>query len=252
MTEETENDRMRRLVTDQYVRPLPKRFYKTVGVTSANEIVLDRRLVKTPLKAVLALPNRALADAVAAEWDTQKGSIDAASMHLTKLANTAIDRASAERANLIEELVRYANSDLVCYRAEGPPRLLARQDEIWDPIIDWAQRDLRALFKTTQGIVHVDQPPEALDAVRNRLEDCDPFALTAIHSLSTLLGTILISLKIRDKSISIDNAWVAAHLDEDFQIEDWGEDEELAKRRAARRIEYDATVKFLHLLSSSA
>lgn len=252
MTDETEDERMRRLVTDQYVRPLPKRFYKNVAVTAANQIELDGRAVKTPLKAPLILPTRALAEAVAEEWRAQVKVINPGVMPLTKLANTALDRAVSERHNMIEELVRYANDDLVCYRAEAPVSLVQRQQSVWDPVIVWAEQDLRVLFKTAQGIIHADQPPETLDAVRRRLERLDHFALTAIYNVATMLGTILITLKLNDISMTPDAAWAAAHLDEDFQIEEWGHDEEQAKRRAGRRAEFDATISFLQLISTAA
>jgi chaperone required for assembly of F1-ATPase len=151
---ETEDERLQRLSKGRAEKPLPKRFYKDVQVSKENRILLDGRSVKTPLKAVLQLPNRRLADAVAAEWTAQADVINPALMPLTKLANTAIDRATSERIHVVNEIVQYAASDLVLYRADKPEKLVSLQQQHWNPVLDWAQASLDAKFESTAGIVH--------------------------------------------------------------------------------------------------
>ncbi len=250
MTEETPDKRMRRLTQGNVDRPLPKRFYKEVGVGEGNTILLDGRAVKTPLKARLALPNAKLAEAVAAEWRAQEGVINPALMPLTKLANTAIDRAGPERAHVTGEVVAFAGTDLVCYRADEPERLITLQTKAWDPVLEWARARLDADFARTHGILHVKQPPEALDAVGRKIASLNAFELTAIHNLTTLTGSALLALMLHARAIKPEEAWEAAHVDEDYQISEWGEDFEAADRRARRKAEFDATVSFLALLGS--
>jgi chaperone required for assembly of F1-ATPase len=247
MTEETADQRMQRLATDRYERPLPKRFYKDVSVSHDLHILLDGRTVKTPLKSALRLPNPELAEAVAAEWRAQEKLINPARMPLTKLANTVIDRASAERNNIIKELTDYANADLVCYRATEPERLVDLQHQQWDPILAWIKAKLNVTFTTTKGITHRPQSSEALATFAAYLAELDPWQLTAHYDLSTLTGSALLSTLIIESGISPDDAWTAVHVDEDFQIETWGQDNEALARRKLRRQEFDATVKFATL-----
>jgi chaperone required for assembly of F1-ATPase len=227
---ETEDERYQRIVTERLVRPLPKRFYKTVTVNEAHGILLDGRTVQTPLKAVLALPNAALAEAVAEEWRAQKELINPILMPMTKLANTAIDRATAERAAVVKEIVDYAGSDLVCYWAATPPELVARQSLHWQPIVDWAGTALDAKFKIARGITHVPQSATAIAAVQRFVEAQDLWRLTALFLLTTLTGSTLLACKLLAGVMTADEAWVAAHVDEDYQIENWGLDWEAEQR----------------------
>jgi len=224
-----------------------RRFYKDVTVTDDFAIALDGRLVKTPLKQPLRLPNRAAADLVAQEWAAQGETIDPPAMIFTKLANTAIDRVAGERHRIIAEILDYAGSDLVCYRAEAPESLVQRQSARWTPVIDWARTALDAPFETRPGLVHRAQPPAALAAVERALASLNPFELAAFFTIMTLTGSALLALMLAHGAIEPDAAWVAAHIDEDFQIENWGEDSEAAARRAARHAEYLACCRFLEL-----
>jgi chaperone required for assembly of F1-ATPase len=250
MTNETEDQRLDRLSRDQTGKPLPKRFYKQVSIGNDNGILLDGRCVKTPMKAALILPTRALAEAVAVEWQAQEKEINPALMQLTKLSNTAIDRATAERSNVIREIVDYAGSDLVCYRADRPTALIQAQETAWNPVLDWARRRLNAHFTTAAGIIHVNQPQEALQAVERQLTGLGNYHLTAAYILTTLTGSALLALMLLDGASSPEVLWKAAHVDEDYQIAEWGEDEEAAARRANRRREFDSAVIFLTLLET--
>ncbi|HUR43760.1 MAG TPA: ATP12 family protein [Aestuariivirga sp.] len=224
-----------------------RRFYKTVEVTPERGIALDGKPVRTPRKALLVLPTRRLAEAVATEWKAQGDKINPASMLMTKLANTAIDRVGSEKPRILAEMVDYAASDLVCYRADRPPDLVARQTAHWDPVIGWALTVLNAPFEAWPGVVHRPQPPEALHRLGTVLETLGNYEIAALHNIMTLTGSALIALMLKRGTLFSDAAWAAAHVDEDYQIENWGEDEEAAERRAARRKEFLACCRFLEL-----
>lgn len=224
-----------------------KRFYKDVTVTDDLGIALDGRPIKTPQKAALRLPNRALADAVAAEWAGQGDELKPATMYLTKLANTAIDRVAGNRPAIEDESIAYANSDLVCYRTDRPPDLVARQSELWNPVIDWARTALDAPFEVTDGILHRPQPAAALAAFGGALKSLGDFELAAFHSIMTLSGSALIAMMLARAATTPEAAWRTAHVDEDYQIEHWGEDAEAQARRAARHTEFMACCQFLSL-----
>lgn len=233
---------------DRVERPLPRRFYKDVQVSDQNQILLDGRPVKTPLKAVLQLPNRRLAEAVVAEWMAQTDVINPALMPLTRLANTAIDRATSERAHIVNEIVQYGGSDLVLYRAGQPEKLLELQNRHWDPVLAWAQAALNAKFQPATGVVHKAQDERALSSLRVVVESRDAWRLTALYLLIILTGSALLALMLEREAATPDEIWSAAHVDEDFQISQWGEDWEAKLRRDARRREFDGLVQFLFLL----
>lgn len=248
MTDETADERWERLSKDRIDRPLPKRFYKTVAVGDDLSILLDGRAVKTPMKQKLILPTRALSEAVAEEWQAQDKLINPALMPLTKLANTALDRVGTERAHVAGEVVAFAGNDLVCYRAVEPAELVALQAGTWDPVLAWAQNALGAKFMATKGVIHVDQSPEALKVVERHIARLDAFALTAVHNAMTLTGSALLALMLHARAISAAVAWTAAQVDEDFQIAQWGEDDEAVARRESRKTEYYATAQFMNVL----
>jgi chaperone required for assembly of F1-ATPase len=233
---------------DRIERPLPKRFYKTVGVTSELGLALDGRPVRTPSKKPLNLPTRPLADAIAAEWLAQSAVVDPSTMPLTKLANTAIDRVLPEQPRIVDVIAAYADSDLVCYRAEEPTELVARQAEAWDPVLAWAQQHLDARFEKITGIMHRAQPPNTLAAFRRHVAGFDYWTLTALHNITTITGSAVISTMLAARDIALDAAWAAAHVDEDWQIARWGEDFEARVRREQRYKEFTKTVEFLGLL----
>jgi chaperone required for assembly of F1-ATPase len=227
-----------------------RRFYKKVSVAGATapfSVTLDERPLRTPLKRAVDLPTGALAQAVATEWDVQAEKIDPRTMPLTRLANTAIDRVAPDRDRIIGEIVDFAGSDLVCYRAEEPIGLIERQAKAWQPVLDWARAAFGAKFLVTKGVVHVGQPAAALEATRDYLAQKNSWGLTALHYITTLTGSALIAAMACDGAVPASEAWAAAHVDEDWQIEHWGGDEEARHRRNHRRREFDICLRFCEL-----
>lgn len=227
---------------------LPKCFYKEVTVTSDGAILLDGKAVKTPGKRPLKLPTQMLAEAIAEEWRGQGSHIDPATLLLTKLANTAIDRVGPDLARIIAEIVEFAGSDLVCYRAKTPDDLVNRQARSWDPVIAWALKSLDASFLVTTGVVHRRQADEAMSTLKAHISTLDPFTLTALHNMMTLTGSALLGAMVIARDITPDDAWTVAHVDEDFQIEQWGADEEATQRRERRRVEFISCASFARLV----
>jgi chaperone required for assembly of F1-ATPase len=250
LTTETEDDRWERLSRDRMVRPLPKKFYKLAAVTDELGIVLDGRSVKTPMKAKLVLPSRALAEAIAAEWNAQGEFINPALMPLTKLANTAIDRAGGERKFVAGQVVEFSGSDMVCYRADAPSSLVELQSTAWNPVVEWASSTMQTKFKMVAGVIHSAQSLETVAAVEHHVAKLSAFELTAAHNLTTLTGSALLGLMLTARAIAPEAGWLAAHVEEDFQIATWGSDDEAQARRAFRRIDYDGSLQFLNLLAS--
>ncbi len=252
MTNEAEDKRFERLSRDRFARPMPKRFYKEVSISASMEILLDSRPVRTPLKAPLVVPNPHLAGAVADEWRVQGEFIDLLKMPFTKLSNTAIDRMPRERQVLIDEIVAFANSDLVCYRATEPAELVGRQSALWDPVLLWAYTAMGASFRAVSGIGHIEQSSEALAACRRKIDGFDDFYLVALQALVTLSGSALLGLMLASGGLKPEAAWAAANLDERWQIEQWGEDHEAKFRNEARWAEFSAAARFLNLAAMSA
>ena len=227
-----------------------KLFYKQAGIASAadgHRVTLDGKPIRTPAKAEMVLPTAALAEAVAAEWQAQGEEIRPADMPLTQLAATAIDRVSKEREAVIEELVGYAETDLLCYHAEEPQDLVARQIATWQPLLDWATETFEAPFQVTAGIMPARQPEPALQGARRALETLSDLELTALASLTAACGSLILALAVRHGQISAEEAFSAAQLDETYQIEQWGEDEEARKRRALLLRDIEAATTFLSL-----
>jgi chaperone required for assembly of F1-ATPase len=233
------------------MRPeLPKRFYKSAEAAKQDGgfcILLDGRPVRTPAKNVVTVPGEKLALALAEEWNAQAEVIDPANMPLTRLVNSAIDGVAREEDAVRAEIVKYAASDLLCYRAEGPPRLVENQRAKWDPVLDWAEEALGARFRLAEGIVFVDQPVEALEAVAAALARLDIFRLAAMSVVTTLTGSALLALALLEKRLTVEEAWAAAHVDEDWNAELWGEDEEAAERRQRRFAEIKAAARIIAL-----
>lgn len=230
-----------------------KRVYRAVAVAPGDggwQVMLDSRVLHTPAKAPLLLPNRALAAAVAAEWDAQVETIVPATMPLMRLAATAIDRVAPQRERVIEEVAAYAGTDLVCYRAERPAELVARQQAIWQPLVDWATLRYDAPLIVTTGVVPRPQPAGAVAAIHAAVAAFDDFSLTAVHDLTTTCGSVVIALALAESHLEPEAAWQASQLDETYQIEKWGEDAEAGRRRAAIRSDIEASCRFLVLLRS--
>ena len=234
-------------------KPLPSRFYRTVSVGERgglHAVLLDGRPAKTPGKAPLAVANAKLAEALAAEWRAQDRLIDPATMPLTRLVNTAIDHVPARLAEVRADIARYAESDLVCYRAEAPRDLSIRQASAWDPVLAWAEASLGARLTTAKGIMPVTQDEAAFAAVANALEPYDALEVAALHVMTTLLGSVLLALAQVRGLLTADAAWAAAHVDEDWQIEQWGGDDEAKVRRALRFTEFASASHLLTMRKS--
>jgi len=238
-----------KVLNDSLAKPLPRRFYKevSVGDTAPFSVLLDGRPIKTPKKRALALPTHELAEAIAEEWRAQGEHINPAHMPLTRFANTAIDAVADTLDAVADDIAAYAGTDLICYRAETPEKLVELQAEHWDPIVAWVNETLNAEFRVVFGIVHVAQPTAAIVAYEQALEPHNAMRLSGLHVITTLTGSALIALAIDREWLSPDAAWKAAHVDEDYQISLWGEDSEALARRRGRRAEFDAAVRFLTL-----
>ena len=231
---------------------LSKRFYQEVAIKDESgngvALLLDGKTVRTPGKAPLMLPTVKLAEAIAEEWRAQGERIDPATMPLTKLANSAIDGVRESEGAVIDDIMAHAGSDLLCYRAEGPKGLADAQATHWDPVLAWARSALKAPLMVAEGIVHVAQPEASLDAIKRRLQGLDAFRLAALHVMTQLTGSALLALAVALQRLTPEEAWAAVHVDEDFQISQWGEDAEAAKRRAHRGRDFDAAAQMLRLL----
>ena len=227
----------------QMKRPLPKRFYKAVSTDRTEEglrILLDGRPVRTPGKKLLAVPSEAIAERLRAEWDGQGEEIDPARMPLTRLVNTAIDGVADNLDAVFEEIVRFSGTDMLCYRADSPAGLVERQRDGWDPVIRWAADAKGARFILVEGVMHREQPAPAIEAFAAALSAWrSPLVLACMHTVTTLTGSALLALALAEGVIDADKAWSLAHIDEDWQIEHWGSDEEAFRRRELRREELD-------------
>jgi chaperone required for assembly of F1-ATPase len=229
----------------------PKRFYEHVAIKdegNGTALLLDGKTVRTPGKAAFLLPNTALAQAIAEEWRGQGARIDPQTMPLTRLANSVIDGLSGNEGAVLDDILKYAGSDLLCYRAEGPKGLVALQSKHWDPILALAKHDLGAPMHLSEGVMHVEQPSTSLEALKERLQDFEPWSLAALHVMTGLSGSALIALAVALGRLAPEEAWEAAHVDEDWQIGQWGEDEEAKQRRANRHRDFTAAARMLNLL----
>lgn len=229
---------------------LRRRFYDRAAVAAAADgyaVRLDDKPVGTPAGRVLAAPTSALAEAIAAEWEAQHDVIDPAKMPLTRLANSIIDGVSDRPDAVAAEVQKYLASDLVCYRASSPPGLVDKQARLWDPILNWASEALGARFSLGEGVIHVAQPAAALAAARAAMPN-DPWRLGAVHAVMTLTGSALIALALLRGRLTAAEAWQAAHVDEDWNAEQWGRDQLALERRAFRFAELQAAATVLSSL----
>lgn len=231
-----------------------KRIYKSVKARATGDgwgVALDGRPLRTPAKHELRLPSERLAAAIAAEWDAQDPDIRPETMPLTRLAATAIDRTAEKRAEIAADVANYAGTDLVCYRADHPPALVARQEAVWQPLIDWAASRYDAGLAVTSGIVPLTQSPTSLKIFTAVVTALDDFRLTAIQAATAACGSLVVALALYEGRLDADAAFAASQLDETFQIEAWGEDAEATQRRAALAADIQATARFLDLLDGS-
>jgi chaperone required for assembly of F1-ATPase len=228
-----------------------KRFYEEVSVANRPgglAVLLDGKPIRTPAGAQLTLPTKALAEAVAEEWRGQTDRIRPESMVLTKLANTAIDRVAPNNAAVVEQILVFAKSDLVCYRADAPEELVRRQADMWDPLLDWVQQRYGAPLRTGAGIAFVEQEPEALDGLVRGIAGRDVFALAGLQAAAALLGSAVVALALADRRLQADDAFAAAQLDETYQAEKWGSDHEAEMRSRSKAAELFEIARFLRLL----
>jgi len=228
-----------------------KRFYKDVSVAPEGPgfaLRLDERPVKTPARAGLVVPSLALAEAMAAEWSAQGEEIDPRSMPLTGLANAAIDRVAPDPQAFAARLAEYAESDLLCYRADNPDKLVARQAERWDPVLAWARRRFDIELHVVTGIIHQPQSEAAVQQLARAVASRGAFELAGLSPLVTVSGSLVIALALAEGAISFEEAWAAASLDEQWQLEQWGDDADASAALEARRKDFEAGARFLELL----
>jgi chaperone required for assembly of F1-ATPase len=229
-----------------------KRFYTAATVADGKngdfEIHLDGRAVRTPAGRPLAAPSRALAEAIAAEWNAQGDEIVPSNLPLTRLANSAIDGVAGREGEVVQDIVNYAATDLLCYRASSPAGLVAEQSRLWDPIFFWVRREYDAPFEAGAGLKHIGQPASSLDAIRRAVSSFGPFRLAALHVMTSLTGSALIALAHVKGFLDADAAWAAAHLDETWQASQWGEDFEAAQRQKNRFSDFLNASRFFRLV----
>lgn len=227
-----------------------KRFYKDVSISEQGEmfaVLLDGKNIKTPQKSLCLMPTRGMADAVAKEWNDQEEEIDPVSMPITKLMNTAIDRIAARRSEVIDELMEFAGSDQLCYRAENPQELVKLQNEIWDPLLARMRERHTVELKLTAGIIFQEQDPDQILKIRKLIENIENFPLMAFYGMTTVCGSVTIGVNLFEGHISTEEAWEAGHLDENFQVSKWGSDYEAEDRRANLKAELGNAARFLSL-----
>ena len=234
--------------------PRRARFYSQAGLVEAADgfaITLDDKPVRTPSGRALVAPSRGIAEGIVGEWQAQQQFIDPLTMPLTRLANSVVDAVVDRVEAVADDIAKYLGSDLLFYRAGHPEALVSREAARWDPVVFWAAETLGAHFILAEGIVHVRQPDSAIAAARAALP-ADPWSLAALHVVTTLTGSALLALALLFGVLDSEAVWSAAHVDEDWNIEQWGVDEEVAARRAARLIDYTAAVSILRALNPVA
>ena len=230
-----------------------KRFYKETAVDlgdGGHRILLDGKPMRTPAKAVLVVPTRALAEAIAAEWGQvpDKADINVSHLPLTRLAATGLDRVTSQRARVIEDTAKYAGSDMLCFRAREPETLVKRQQETWQPLLDWAAERYGARLVIVEGLAFVEQPADAVARLAEVVAAHSDLGLSALYNLTHISGSLIVALAVAEGHLSAADAFAAAQLDELYQIERWGEDPIATKRHEGIRHDIDAGARFLALL----
>ena len=227
-----------------------KRFWKSTAVTEDRDgygIALDHRPVRTPNKNHLIVPTWAMAQAIAAEWDAQGEDIDPLSMPVTRGANSAIEKVASQREAVVLGLAEYGDSDLLCYRAAGPEGLVAQQRATWDPLLDWAATALKAPLVSAEGVMHVSQPTESLDRLQRRVAELTNFEIAGFHDLVALSGSLVMALAVIDAHLEPECAWDISRIDEDWQIAQWGEDDEASVMAERKKEAFIAGAAFVSL-----
>ena len=227
-----------------------KRFWQEATVEEAEggwQVLLDGRPVRTPLKSAMVLPTREMAVAVAAEWAAQEDVINPLAMPVTRSANAAIDKVAAQHAEVVAMLAAYAETDLLCHRADAPQRLVDQQNKGWNPILSWAEATYSAPLVVVSGILPAVQPPASLAAYADAVAAFQPFSLTALHDLITLSGSLVLGLSVANGQVAPITAWKLSRIDEDWQIAQWGEDEEATEAAEIKRAAFLHAASFLGL-----
>lgn len=227
-----------------------KRFWKDVTVDAERGVRLDDRPVRTPGRAPLVLPTAALAEAVADEWRDVAEIIDPRAMPLTGLANAAIDRIAPDTSAFAAGLAAYGESDLLCYRADSPPDLVARQAAAWDPPLAWARDRYDVHFEIATGVMHRRQPEATVERLSAAIAARPAFELAPLSPIVTITGSLVLALALAERAMTPEAVWTAANLDEDWQAEQWGEDDLAIKARETRRRDFDAAARFLSLVAN--
>ena len=228
-----------------------KRFWRAATVIEEGDgwgVALDDRPLKTPARAPLAIPNRALVDAIAAEWNRAAETVDPRAMPLTGFANAAIDQVAPDRTKFADGLARYAEADSLCYRAGSPVKLVARQAVQWDPLLAWARRRFDVDFIVTSGVIPVAQPTPTIERLGHAVRALDALHLAPLSPLVTIGGSLVTALALVEGAVDFETAWNAVSLDEQWQIEQWGADDEAAASLAHRKRDFGAAKAFLDLL----
>lgn len=231
-----------------------KRFWKTTSVSEEGEgfaVALDHRRIKTPAKAALLLPTRPMAEAVAAEWDAQEEVINPLSMPVTRSANAAIDKVQHQHAEVAEMLAAYGDADLLCYRADMPAELVARQSEQWDPALDWAHKTLGARLVPRSGVIHKPQAEAALASLAGPVHRMTEFQLAGFHDLVSLSGSLVLGFAAASNWRNADDIWQLSRLDEIWQEEQWGADEEAQERVKIKRRAFLHAKRFMDLCQTT-
>jgi chaperone required for assembly of F1-ATPase len=227
-----------------------KRFWKEATAVETEggwTVQLDGRGVRTPAKAPLEVPTRAMAQAIAAEWDAQEGKVDPTSMPVTRSANAAIDKVAHQFDEVAQMLAAYGDSDLLCYRATGPQALIDRQAERWDPLLDWAAGHLGARLTPVSGVIHAPQDASALANLAKRVAAFTPFELAAFHDLVSISGSLVLGFAATEGHMGAADLWTLSRLDEDWQEEQWGEDEEASAQAALKKQAFGHAMRFFSM-----
>jgi len=230
-----------------------KRFWEKAMVEVAGDgyqVLLDGRKLRTPVKSELIVPSREMAEAIAAEWQAQEEKIDPMTMPVTRSANAAIDKVGPMHAEVAALVAEYGDTDLLCYRAESPEELVERQNAAWNPLLEWATDTLSAPLKTATGIVHVEQNAAVLELLAKRVSDMDAFQLAAFHDLVGMSGSLIIGFAVIDGVLPVPELWRRSRIDEDWQIEQWGEDEEAAATEAGKKQGFEHAARFYFMVKN--
>ncbi|WGW05255.1 ATP12 family chaperone protein [Tropicibacter oceani] len=229
----------------------PKRFWQNTEINPVEggfTVLLDGRGVKTPAKTPLIVPTEALAREIAAEWQAQQDKVNPKTMPFTRTANSALDKVATQHAEVADMLAAYGDADLLCYRADHPQELVQRQIEAWDPMLDWAETALGARLEPRSGVIHAPQAPQALTHLARQVHDLNPFALAAFHDLVSMTGSLVLGFAAAHDHLPADQIWQLSRIDETWQEEQWGEDEEATALAVHKRGEFLHASRFFRLV----